>query len=206
MSTGDKLLDWAVELQALAQTGLFYGKDFFDHERCERMREIAAEMISQKTSLSLELVTELYCSDSGYQTPKIDTRSAIFQDGKILLVKETSGLWALPGGWCDIGLTPSENAVKEVKEETGLDVVVERLIALQDRSKHNAKNSLLSVYKTFFLCRSLGGKFQKNNETLATAFFGLDELPELIETKTTAAQITMCFAAAEQPDWQAQFD
>ena len=102
MNKNEQWLKWAVELQAIAQGGLFYGKDKFDIERYERIREISAEMISYKTEISTEKVQNLFCSDVGYQTPKIDTRAAIFKDGKILLVHEANGTWSLPGGWCDV--------------------------------------------------------------------------------------------------------
>lgn len=95
----DQLLDWIIELQSIAQAGLTYGKDIYDRERYQRLREIAAEMMAQKSGLSLERVTGLFCNDSGYQTPKLDTRAAIFKDDKILLVHENDGSWSLPGGW-----------------------------------------------------------------------------------------------------------
>ena len=78
---------WAMELQSLAQAGLFYGKDIFDKERYTRIREIAAEMLAHMSQIPVETVTGLFCNEVGYQTPKIDTRAAIFRDGKILLVK-----------------------------------------------------------------------------------------------------------------------
>ena len=115
----DRLTEYAIELQSLAQAGLHYGKDIYDRERYERIREIAAEIISMKTKLPLDTVTGMFCSDSGYQTPKVDTRSAIFRDGKILLVHEANGTWSLPGGWCEVTMSPAENAVKETKEEAG---------------------------------------------------------------------------------------
>ena len=131
-------LKWAVELQALAQTGLYYSKDIFDTERYERIREIAAEMLAHQTEIPLEKVKDLFCNETGYQTPKIDTRAAIFREGKILLVQEKNGTWSLPGGWCDVDLSVKENTIKEVKEEAGLDVCADMVIAVQDREKHNA--------------------------------------------------------------------
>ena len=86
-------LDWAVKLQAIAQAGLTYGKDVYDRERYEQIRDIAAEMISLHSGISKEKVVDLFCSETGYQTPKLDTRAAVFQDGKILLVKENNGTW-----------------------------------------------------------------------------------------------------------------
>ena len=105
-------LDWAVELQALAQAGLHYGKDPFDIERFQRIRDIAAEMLACKTELSLERVRDLFCCETGYQTPKLDTRAAVFQEGKILLVRENSGRWSLPGGWVVVKVSVLENVVK----------------------------------------------------------------------------------------------
>ena len=133
----DKVVLWAEELQSLAQAGLFYGKDVFDRERYQRIRDIAAEMLAERTALPLEKVKDLFCGDVGYQTPKIDTRAAIFEDDRILLVRERDGRWALPGGWCDYDLSPAENVAKEAREEAGLEVVAKMLIAVQDRDRHN---------------------------------------------------------------------
>ena len=111
----DKLTEYAAELQSLAQAGLFYGKDVYDRERYARIRDIAAEIMAMKTELPLGTVKDLFCSDYGYQTPKVDTRAAIFRDNKILLVHEKNGTWSLPGGWCEFNMSPAENAVKEVR-------------------------------------------------------------------------------------------
>ena len=130
MDGKEKWLDWAIELQSIAQAGLTYGKDVYDKERYERIRDISAEMVSHMTDLSFNKVKDLFCNESGYQTPKLDTRAAIFKDGKILLVQENNGKWSLLGGWVDVNVSVGENAVKEVKEEAGLDVVAESIIAV----------------------------------------------------------------------------
>lgn len=206
MDKNEKWLQWAVELQAIAQCGLFYGKDKFDRERYERIREIAAEMIELKTELSLDRVKDLFCSDVGYQTPKIDTRAAIFKDGKILLVHEANGTWSLPGGWCDVNISTEENTVKEVKEEAGLDVKVKRVIAVQDREKHNLPIYAYKVCKIFMQCEVTGGEFKANNETTGFEYFGIDELPVLAEEKNTREQIEMCLKAMRSEIWEALFD
>ncbi len=82
----DKWFDFAMRIQSIAQAGLQYGKDKFDKERYEELRRISAEMLSVKTDVSVEKITDLFCNESGYQTPKIDTRAAVFVDGKILMV------------------------------------------------------------------------------------------------------------------------
>ena len=109
----DKIVQWAAALQSHAQAGLYYSKDPFDLERYRQIREIAAEMMAERTGLPAEKITSLFCGDVGYQTPKVDTRAAVFQDGRILLVRERNGAWALPGGWCEYNRSPAENAVKE---------------------------------------------------------------------------------------------
>lgn len=206
MDNKEPWLKWAVELQAIAQAGLFYGKDCFDKERYKRIREISAEMLSCKTGLSMEKVKDLFCCETGYQTPKLDTRAAIFQTGKILLVHEANGSWALPGGWCDVDLSVAENTVKEVKEEAGLDVIVKRVIAVQDREKHNLPIYAYKVCKIFLECEAIGGEFSPNLETTGFAYFGVDELPELAAEKNTREQIEMCFHAMQAETWQALFD
>jgi ADP-ribose pyrophosphatase YjhB (NUDIX family) len=199
-------LDWAVELQFLAQVGLAYSRDPYDQERFQRVRDIAAEMMSCQTGCDLEFVKEVFCNETGFQTPKLDTRAAIFQQDKILLVKEKNGTWALPGGWCDVNQSILTNTVKEVKEEAGLDVEAVRLIACQDRNKHNVPRYAYGICKVFVQCRVLGGEFHENLETVACGYFGLDELPKLALDKTTPEQIALCFEAHQAPVWETRFE
>ena len=205
MNELDKLINMAMELQSIAQNGLAYTRDAFDKERFERVREISAEIMAMKTELPLEKVKNVFCGEYGYQTPKLDTRAAIFQDGKILLVKEQGG-WSLPGGWCDYNQRPASNTMKVAKEEAGLDVEPVKLIAIQDRNLHNFPQYANPICKIFFLCRALGGSFQENIETTESGFFSLEELPALNGDKNTLEQIEMCFDAAADPDWKTLFD
>jgi phosphohydrolase len=202
----DKILKWAIELQSLAQAGLYYGKDIYDIERFQRIREIASEMVAEKSGLSLEKVNDLFCCETGYQTPKLDTRAAIFQEDKILLVQERNGKWSLPGGWVDVDYSIKENTIKEVWEEAGLEVSADRIIAIEDRDKHNKPEYIYKVCKVFVLCTVKGGEFKKNIETLQSGYFSLDELPELSEDKNSREQIEMCFEAYKNPDWKVFFD
>lgn len=206
MEKNEKWLEWAVELQSIAQSGFFYGKDKFDLERYERIREITAEMLSYKTDIPMDKVKDIFCSDVGYQTPKLDTRAAIFKDDKILLVQEANGTWSLPGGWVDVDISVEENTVKEVKEEAGLDVRVKRVIAVQDREKHNLPIYAYKICKIFMECELLGGEFVSNIETLGYDYFAMDELPALAEEKNNVEQLQMCFDAHYADKWEAQFD
>lgn len=206
MDKNEKWLEWAVELQSIAQAGLFYGKDKFDLERYERIRSIAAEMISYKSKIPVEKVKDLFCNEVGYQTPKLDTRAAIFQDDKILLVKENNGTWSLPGGWVDVDISVMENVIKEVKEEAGLDVTADLVIAVQDREKHNLPIYAYKVCKVFVLCSVIGGAFENNIETVESKYFGLDELPLLATEKNNEEQIKMCFDAYHAENWKTLLD
>lgn len=193
----DRILDWAMKIQSIAQTGLAYCRDEFDRERYTELRELSAEMLAERTELPVGRVRKLFCGESGYQTPKLDTRAAIVEDGRILLVRERDGRWALPGGWCDVDRSVAENTVKEALEETGLTVEAERLIAVQDWRRHNACNYIYGIIKIFVLCRAIGGEFAQNIETTETAYFSAEELPErLAVEKTSREQALMCLDAA----------
>lgn len=204
----DKWLDFAIRIQSIAQAGLAYAQSPYDRERYEELRQIAAEMMSLKTDIPVEKIYDLFCNESGYQTPKVDTRAAVFVDGKILLVHENTGKWALPGGWCDVDQSISTNTQKEVKEEAGLDVTPERIIAIQDWRKHNVTNLAYGVLKVFVLCRYDGsGSFSENIETTETGFFGRQEIPEsLAKEKCTLEQIHMCFESYENLQLPTLFD
>ena len=202
----EQWLEWAIELQSLAQAGLTYGKDIFDRERYERIREISAEIMAYKTDIPVQKVKDLFCNETGYQTPKLDTRAAIFQNGKILLVKENSGKWSLPGGWVDVNVSVKENTIKEVKEEAGLDVTADKVIAIQDRSKHNLPVYAYGVCKIFVLCTIIGGAFKENIETMGFAYFSENELPELATEKNNEEQVKMCFEAYRTKNWSTLFD
>mgnify|MGYP004454577533 FL=1 len=203
----EKWLQWTIEIQAIAQAGLTYGRDAYDKERYARLREIAAEMVASQTELPVEKVRGLFCNETGYQTPKVDTRAAVFQKDRILLVQEANGTWSLPGGWCDVNRSVAENTVKETLEEAGLRVRAERLIAVQDRNRHNPPPYPYGVVKLFVLCTPLGGEFVPNIETTRRAFFTREALPApLAEEKVTREQILLCFDAKNNPNWVTQFD
>ena len=199
-------LKWAIEIQTLPPCGLAYTKDMYDKERYEQLRNIAVEMLSYKTDISVDKIKTLFCNESGYQTPKLDTRAVIFEDEKILLVREKNGLWSLPGGWVDVLESIESNTIKEVKEESGLDVITKRVIAIQDRNKHNKPLYPYGVCKVFVECEVIGGEFIENIETTEIKYFSIENLPNLCEAKTTSKQIEMCFEAKNNQNWNVVFD
>ena len=201
----DPLLSWAIELQFIAQAGQTYSKDVFDLERFDRIREISAEIMATKSGLSMGIVKELFCNESGFQTPKLDTRAAIFENGKILMVRE-GDKWSLPGGWVDVDQSVASNTVKEVREEAGLDVEPVRLIAALDGNKKQNRRYVYGICKLFVLCKSNGGRFHENAETSESGWFSPDNLPPLFTDKNTEEQVRMCFLADADENWQVLFD
>lgn len=110
-------------------------------------------------------------------------------------------------GWCNVLESVKSNTVKEVKEETGLDARAVRLIAVQDRNKHNLPAYAYGICKIFVLCDVIGGAFTENSETTEIKYFSYDEIPNnLAGEKTNKKQIEMCFRAAADKNWQVQFD
>lgn len=188
MENKDQWLNLAIELQGLAQAGLTYGKDVFDLERYTRIREIAAEILSMKSEIPVETVKKLFCNETGYQTPKLDTRAAIIENDRILLVREQNGKWSLPGGWVDVDKSVGENAVKEVLEEAGLRVTADRIIAVQDRNRHNLPRYAYNICKIFFLCTRTGGEFQANAETTESRWYAEMNCRSLRRKRTTQSK------------------
>ena len=207
MEEVDQFTKWATNLQSIAQAGLHYGKDVFDRRRYEQVRKIAGEMMQAKTGLSKEQIKTLFLGDEGYQTPKIETRAAIFKDAKILLVRERMAQeWSLPGGWNDYDQTTAQNCVKEAREESGRIVKPVKLIAVQDRNHHNKPILATNVTKIFYLCKEISREFVPNDETDACDYFALDNLPKLSLDRNTKEQIEMCFKASKDPNWQTLFE
>lgn len=207
----DKWVEFAIRIQSIAQAGLQYGKDKYDKERYEELRTIAAEMLAVKTDIPVDKIKDLFCNEEGYQTPKVDTRGAVFVNGKILMVHENSGKWALPGGWCDVDQSVASNTEKEILEETGYCAHAKRLIAVQDWRKHNVTNHPYGIFKIFVFCEiedgEIDGSFKENIETTEIAFFDKDNLPDnLAVEKTTRDQILMCFDAMENEEYRVLFD
>jgi len=203
----EKWLEWAVRLQSIAQCGLTYSKDKYDIERFQQIRDLAADIMHDYTDIPLDRVKDLFCMEKGYQTPKVDVRGAIIEDGGILLVREQiDGKWSLPGGWAEVDLSLGENVVKEVREESGLDVEASRLLAVLDAGRRNPVPAPFGIYKIIVECISLGGSFRPNIETLECGFFKQDRLPELSQGRTTEEQIAVCFRAAGNAGFVPVFD
>lgn len=205
MKVNEKWLEWAVEIQAIAQAGLYYSDIDFDIERFERLREIANEMIEYKSEIPLNKIKEIFSSETGYQTPKLATKAVIFKDNKILMVQENTGIWTLPGGWCDVDRSLVENTIKEAKEEAGIDVEVDYIIGITYSGK-DKRIDALKITTAFLKCNYLGGEFKKNIETIDSNYFSFEELQDINIGKVSMRQLKMCFDANESDDWKVVLD
>ena len=171
-------LTWAREIQALGQTGLAYSETDYDLQRYHRLTEIAAEIIESHSDLAEQQALDHFLLQPGYATPKVDVRAAVFDDDRLLFVREVmDGGWTLPGGWADVGDTPSQSIEREVLEEAGLEVKCQSLIGVYDANRLPGKMTLFHAYKLLFLCQPVGGSLAVSHETSEALFFSLDEVP-----------------------------
>ncbi len=200
-------LDWAMRLQAIAQTGLTYALNQYDVERYEGVREIAAEIMARGSEAEIAPIRELFARQEGYATPKVDLRGVVFRDERILLVKEREdGGWTLPGGWADVGESPAGGTVREVREESGYETRAVKLLAAYDRNLHGHPPIPFHAYKLFFLCELIGGAPAHSKETDGVGWFAENDLPPLSLSRVTPAQIRRFFEHYRHPHWPADFD
>lgn len=204
-------IDWmniATRLKAISQAGRTFANNDYELKRHLEIEKITAEILAAHTDLSYDKIIAILQDDCGYPTPKTDSRGVIFKDNKILLVKEIAdGGWTLPGGWCDVGLTPSENVIREVWEESGFEVITTKLLAVLDRTKQGHKPDYpFNIYKMFFLCQITGGSPKTSNETSAVEFFSEDNIPNLSLSRTMPQQIKRFFEHLRNPSLPTDFD
>jgi ADP-ribose pyrophosphatase YjhB (NUDIX family) len=200
------LLRWARQLFSISQSGLTYCQNEYDLERYHQLQEMAAEMLASQSELSKDAIKQSFSLQSGYATPKIDVRGAVVQDGKILLIQEQAdGRWAMPGGWADIGDFPAKTVEREVFEESGYKVHVDKVIAVID-ANHVAPLEFFHAYKLIFQCSILGGQPTISHETLAVNFFEMDDLPPLSRSRTTRAMLEEVYAHYLDPSRPTAFD
>lgn len=185
-------------LKALADAGLVYSQNQYDIERFEEMQSLSLELMSEISDQPLTTLKEFHMPATDYPTPKVDVRGFILNENReVLLVKEgLDGKWSLPGGWGDVGFTPSEVVIKEIKEETGLDAKVLRLLAVYDKKCHPHPPEPFYVYKLVFLCEVTGGSFNTSFDIEGAGYFSMSELPVLSEDRILGSQIKQLYQIA----------
>ena len=203
-------LTWARELQAIAQTGLAFSRDPYDRERYEALRALAANMFAARTDAPVDRIAHLFAGETGYATPKIDVRAAVFDRAeRLLMVRETAdgGRWTLPGGWADVNRSAAENAVKEALEESGYRVRVLKLAALWDRTRQRHPAGVFSCAKVFFVCEPTGGAATTSHETSEVGWFAEADLPQDLSLgRVLPRQLARMFAHWRDPALPTDFD
>jgi len=195
------------QIQAIAFAGLEYCENDFDRERHEELKKLSQLLLAEITNTPVEKIENLFANEVGYQTPKVDVRAVVFKENKILMVKEKiDGRWSIPGGWADIGYSPSEIAIKEAREEAGAEVNPIRLLAVIDKLKHDYPLSPFHIYKIFILCELVNDTLFSGTETSEVNFFSKENLPLLSASRITEAQIHLLFRLWENPSEQVVFD
>ena len=195
-------------LKTIADIGLLYANNDYDKERYLELQELSFRLLHKVSGHDKMALAETFPPVKDYPTAKVDTRALILsEDKKILLVKEQSdGCWALPGGWAEIGFSPSETIIKECKEETGLDVEPQKLLAVFDKRKHPHPPESLYVYKLVFYCTALSTELNKGFDVLDVDYFAIDNLPPLSEMRILKSQIELVYEKVIEGDNEVYFD
>jgi ADP-ribose pyrophosphatase YjhB (NUDIX family) len=197
----------AQRIQAIAQTGLAYATSPYDEERYSELSAIAASMIAGPEPNRIALAAELFAAEQGYATPRVDVRAAVFEENRLLLVRERAdGCWTLPGGWAEVGQSAAESIEREVREEPGFVVRAVKLLACWDRNKYPHPPIPVHAYKLVFRCELLSGVAAASTETTEVGFFAEDHIPALSLTRTLPEQIAFVFQCLRDPDALTAFD
>jgi ADP-ribose pyrophosphatase YjhB (NUDIX family) len=205
--TPPRWLEWAREIQALAQTGYHYAENEYARQRYQRLIEIAAEIVSEQSNLERSTILEAFNTQIGYATPRVDVRGVVFQHQRLLLVRERmDGGWTLPGGWADVGDVPSQAAEREVWEEAGFHVKANKVVGVYDANRVG-RLELFHAFKIVFLCDLISGDARPSLETSEVAFFGKEELPKILSgERTKVRHIQDAFNCQEDPNSSTVFD
>ncbi len=199
-------------LQSIAQAGLTYAQDPYDRERYEQIQTLAAEIAATGTDAPVQRIRDFFASERGYATPKLDVRAAVIVEQRILLVQERDdGGWTMPGGWADIGESAAESVVRETREEAGLEVRAEKLIALFERERRGHPVHPEFSHKAFFACAPVGDQVPAPRpgpgpEIGAAAFFDRAALPPLSLARVTPEEIELAFTHHAHPELPTAFD
>jgi len=204
------ILEWAKQIRSIADKGLLYATDNFDRERYSELLHISAAIMSDVTTLPVDAIQSFYNDCKDYPTPKVDVRAIVINsENKILMVQEKAvQCWSLPGGWADIGSTPSEVAEKEIKEETGIIAKATHLMAVYDKRKHLHPPQPYYVYKMIFHCIMENEQQQLTPafDVLDAAWFHVHALPPLSKDRILLSQIEEVFNNIQYNHFQTLFD
>jgi len=200
-------LEIANRINSIAQSGLTYTTDNFDRERYKDLLDLSIKILNEITGIDSTRLEFIFGRETGYQTPKVGVRAVIVKNEKILLVKERMDeKWSLPGGWADIGMSPGESTVNEVREETGYEVRPKRILGLIHYNKYQPTPFPFDVYQIFLECEIIGGTQSSGAETSEVKFFEIFDLPEISHRRVTVNQIIQMYNVSQESDRLPIFD
>ncbi len=203
-------LIWAREILATAQTGLTYTTDPHDIERYHSLRRLGARILAAHSTTDATRIEALFAAETGYATPKVGVRGAVFDgEGRLLLVREAADhhRWSLPGGWAEVNQTPAQSVVREIFEESGYHARPLKLAAVWDRARQAHPPALFSVVRLFFVCALTGGEPRTSLETTGHGWFHEAEVPEDLSLgRTLPKYIARMFAHLREPGRPTEFD
>lgn len=202
------ILEEIKRIKTLADIGLLYAANEYDRERYLELEQISVRLLGKISGHDEALLHESFPPVKDYPTAKVDIRALILSpDKKVLLVQESSdGCWSLPGGWAEIGFTPSETVSKECKEETGLDVKPQWLLAVFDKRVHPHPPQAEYVFKMVFYCEAVSNEINKGFDVLDVAYFDVAHLPPLSENRILKSQIETVYHKLFSGNEDAYFD
>ena len=200
--TAKEQLDTIKRIKAIAETGLVFAEGAYDKERYEELRAISLKLMAEIAEVPFEKLDSFYLPTLDYPTPKVDVRGFVLNEkDQILLAKESvDSKWTIPGGWADIGNTPTEVAIREIKEETGLDAKIVRLLAIYDKQRHQHPAEPYYIYKLMFHCNVVGGELEPGFDMLGADWFSLDALPPLSEERILLTQLKQLYKMVKNND------
>ncbi|MDR1782442.1 MAG: NUDIX hydrolase N-terminal domain-containing protein [Bacilli bacterium] len=181
-----KYLEYIIKMQSIAKIGLTFSTDPYAIENYKLVQELSKEMLEKYTNQTIE--KENYFIRDVYPTPNISARCLVIKNNKILLVRESvTQTYSLPGGWVDYYHSVADTAIEEVKQESGFDIKVAKVLAIFNNNNYFEKPISVSETSIYFLAHIIGGKAQISHETDDVAFFDLNNLPKM-SSKTTKEQ------------------
>lgn len=184
-------LEFIIRIQSIAKVGLTFNKDPYALESYKIIEKLSKEMLEKYTDSAIE--NDNYFIREIYPTPNVSSRVIVVQDNKILMVKEIKTQdYSLPGGWCEVFDTIRKNAVDEVKQESGFDVEITKVLAIFNRQCFQEVKSSISEYSIYFSAKIIGGEAQISHETDDVDFFEINDLPKL-SYKNTHNEIKIAY-------------
>jgi ADP-ribose pyrophosphatase YjhB (NUDIX family) len=168
------------QLKAIASLGLHYTKDVYDRTRYEQIMTLVEEYYGHALEMPPAEVHAQFRNQLSQLSisPVVGADAAIFDSsGKILLMKRVdNSKWCLPCGLVEVGESPEQGAIREAREETGLEVKILELVGVYTRLP-NIEYGLYSLVSMVYLCEVTGGTLQRSHEDLGLQYWKLEEVP-----------------------------